>query len=204
MVEIEGFILAGGASSRMGTDKAHLRLDGQTFVEKAACALRAVAARVSVVSSKPDSAAFGLPVIADVYENRGAFGGLHAALAHARAPWIAVVSCDLPFVTGEVFERFATFIGDDREAVAPLQPDGREQPLCALYARAQCLEVAEELLRAGELRPRVLLRRTRTRWVAFDELADLTQAELFFRNINTPEDYREALAAPLPGRGRES
>ena len=203
MIEIEGFILAGGASSRMGTDKAHLRLGGQTFVAKIAAAMAAIAAPVSVVSSKPGGGDFGLRAISDVYEKRGALGGLHAALADARAPWIAVVSCDLPFVTGELFERLASFISEDREAVAPVQPDGREQPLCALYARAKCLEVADELLRAGELRPRALLRRTRTRWVAFDELADLTHAELFFRNINTPEDYRaarEASAASKMGR----
>ena len=192
MVEIEGFILAGGASSRMGTDKAHLRFGSQTFVERIAGALMGVAAKVTVVSSKPDSAAFGLTVVTDVYENCGALGGLHAALKHGRAPWIAVVSCDLPFVTREIFERLATFIGADREAIAPVQPDGRVQPLCALYDRAKCLEVADELLRAGELRPRVLLRRMRTRLLAFDELADLPQATLFFRNINTPEDYRAA------------
>lgn len=178
----------------MGTDKAHLRLGGQTFVEKIAGALSTAATRVSVVSSKPDGAAFGLPVVPDIYENRGALGGLHAALAHARADWVAVVPCDLPFVTGEMFERLAGLTGDGHEAVAPVQPDGREQPLCALYARAHCLEVAEELLRGGELRPRVLLRRVRTRWVAFAELADLAQASLFFCNVNTPEDYSSACA----------
>ncbi len=195
MNDIEGFILTGGASSRMRSDKAHLRLGNQTFVVKIAGALSAVTARISVVSSKPDSALFGLPVVSDVYENCGALGGLHAALKHARASWIAIVSCDIPFVTGALFERLAGLVREDRAAIAPVQPDGRIQPLCALYARAKCLEITEELLGAGEFRPRALLRRARTRWVAFEELADLTQAELFFRNINTPEDYCAAQAA---------
>lgn len=194
MTEIEGFILAGGASSRMGTDKARLRLGQQTFVEKIAGALSSIAARTSVVSSRPESDAFGLPVVADVYAQRGALGGLHAALAHARADWVAVVSCDLPFVTKALFVRLASFIREETQAVAPVQSDGRRQPLCALYARDECLEIAEELLRADELRPRVLLGRVRTRWVAFEELADLTHARLFFRNINMPEDYRAACA----------
>jgi len=193
MSEVEGFILAGGASSRMGEDKAHLRLGGRTLVGRAAAALGGVAGRVSVVSSKPDAAAFGLPVVADRLGGRGALGGLHAALAHASAGWALILSCDLPFVTDALCERLASLRGPDADAVAPVQPDGRPQPLCALYARAACLPAAEELLRAGELRPRALLARVRTRWVSFDEVADLDGSEHFFRNLNTPEDFAEAL-----------
>jgi molybdopterin-guanine dinucleotide biosynthesis protein A len=192
MAEIEGFILAGGASSRMGVDKAHLRLGGQTLVGRAAEALRAVCGRVSVVSSKPDAHQFGLPVVRDLFEGRGALGGLHAALAHASAGWVAVLSCDLPFVSGALFERLKALRPPDSDAVAPLQPDGRPQPLCALYSRAASLPLADELIRAHELRPRVLLSRLRTRWISHEELDDLGGSQHFFRNLNTPEDFAEA------------
>jgi molybdopterin-guanine dinucleotide biosynthesis protein A len=192
MSDIEGFILAGGASSRMGEDKSLLRLGERSFVEIITDALRPVASRVSLVSLRPGAAAHGLPVIADVFESRGAIGGLHAALAACKARWALVVSCDLPFVTTELFTRLASLRGDETDAVAPLQNDGRQQPLCALYAATTCRAVAEELIRADELRPRELLRRVRTRWAAFDELSDLAGSSLFFRNVNTPDDYRQA------------
>lgn len=192
MPEIEGFILAGGASSRMGADKAHLRLGGRTLVGRAAAALGGVVGRVSVVSSKPGAAAFGLPVVPDLFGGRGALGGLHAALAHAASEWVLVLSCDLPFVTAALCERLASLRGPGADAVAPRQPDGRPQPLCALYARAACLPVVVELLQADELRPRALLARVRTRWVSFDEIADLGGSEHFFRNLNTPEEFAEA------------
>ncbi|HEV3467842.1 MAG TPA: molybdenum cofactor guanylyltransferase [Pyrinomonadaceae bacterium] len=190
--DLEGFILAGGASSRMGADKAHLRLGGATLVGRAAAALGGVAARVSVVSSKPDAGLFGLPVVPDLFAGRGALGGLHAALSQAAAGWAAILSCDLPFATAALFERLASLRAPHTDAVAPLQPDGRPQPLCALYARAACLPVTEQLLAADELRPRALLSRVRTRWVPFAELADLENSEHFFRNVNTPEDFAEA------------
>ena len=189
---VEGFILAGGASSRMGADKARLRLGGRTLVGRAAEALGAVCASVSLISSKPDAADFGLPVFGDVYAGRGALGGLHAALAHARAPWAAVLSCDLPFASGALLGRLASLRAPDAEAVAPLQLDGRPQPLCALYARAACLPPAVELIRSEELRPRVLLARLRTRWVAPEEWADLPGSEHFFLNLNTPDDFAAA------------
>jgi len=189
MSDIEGFILAGGASSRMGVDKSRLTFGGLTFVERVAAALRPLCERVSVVSSKHDVKTFGLPVVKDIHEGRGALGGLHAALKSCRASWAAVVSCDLPFVTAELLLRLASLRVDEAEAVAPHQDDGRPQPLCALYAASACLPVAEELIRSGELRPRVLLQRVRTRRVVFEELSDLTDAQLFFTNVNTPEDY---------------
>ena len=193
MSDAEGFILAGGASSRMGTDKARLSLGGRTFVERIAEALCAIATQVSVVGARPDDGGtLDLPIVADVYRDCGALGGLHAALLACRAPWAAIVSCDLPFVTGELFARLGDLRTPDRDAVAPLQKDGRPQPLCALYSPARCLERVERLLREGERRPRVLLHEARTRWVEPAELADLRDAELFFLNVNTPEDYERA------------
>ncbi|PYS78243.1 MAG: hypothetical protein DMF66_07085 [Acidobacteria bacterium] len=195
MTDLEGFILAGGASSRMGEDKSRLRLGGRTFVERIAETIRPLASRVSLVSSRPETASHGLPVVRDVYEARGALGGIHAALAACRAPWALIVSCDLPFVTRELFERLWSLRTDEAEAVAPIQDDGRTQPLCALYAATSCKDLADELIRTDRLRPRELLRRARTRWVAFGELADLPQSALFFENVNTPEDYEKAKGA---------
>ena len=192
MHDFEGFILTGGASSRMGLDKSRLRVGGHTFVERINEALRPLARRVCVVSSRADADAHGLPVVRDLYEGRGALGGLHAALAECKAPWAVIVSCDLPFVTRELFERLASFVSNDADAIAPIQDDGRPSPLCALYATTKCRATAEELVRTDELRPRALLWRVRTRWVAFDELSDLDGSKLFFENVNTPEDYEKA------------
>jgi molybdopterin-guanine dinucleotide biosynthesis protein A len=194
MIEVEGFILAGGASSRMGTDKAALLLDGETFISRTSRTLGAVAKRVSVVSSHDDHIAFGLPVVRDLRAGAGALGGLHAALSACQARWALIVSCDLPFVTAQLLARLVSFASADFDAVAPLQPDGRPQPLCALYSTATCLAAAERLLDNGELRPRILLRQARTRWVAHAELADLSGAQLFFTNVNTQEDYERAKA----------
>jgi molybdopterin-guanine dinucleotide biosynthesis protein A len=192
MFECEGFILAGGASRRMGRDKARLRLGEETFLARTARALEAITSRVSVVSARADAAEFGLPVVADIFPDCGALGGLHAALAACRAPWAAVVSCDLPFASRALWQRLTSLAAPEFDAVVPFQRDGRAQPLGALYACAACLPRAEALLRAGELRPRVLLREVRTRRVEPAEWADLAEAELLFLNVNTPADYEVA------------
>lgn len=193
MFDIEGFILTGGASSRMGRDKARLLLNGQTFVARIAEALTAIAPqRIRIVSARPEDAQAGLAVVADIHRNCGALGGIHAALTHTRSAWAAIVSCDLPFVTGELFSYLAALRADGIDAVAPLQSDGRQQPLCALYRREPCLAVAEELLRARELRPRALLHNVNARWAGPADWGALKEAHLFFHNVNEREDYIKA------------
>jgi len=192
-MKIEGFILAGGASSRMGEDKSRLELGGRTFVETAAGALLAVATRVSVVSSKAGAESHGLPVVEDLRAGVGALGGLHAALTSCGAEWAAVVACDLPFVTGELLARLVSECTGGTDAVVPVQEDGRVQPLCALYRARACVGQVEEMIRAGELRPRLLLSRVRARLVAFEGLRGLAGSTRFFLNVNTPEDYARAL-----------
>jgi molybdopterin-guanine dinucleotide biosynthesis protein A len=192
MADIEGFILIGGKSSRMGADKAQLRLGRQSFVERIAAALLSIGNPVRVVGT--EGAGGRWPIVADVHKEWGALGGLHAALAASRAEWAAIVACDLPFVTAELFERLAS-LRDSFDAVVPIQGDGRLQPLCSLYRTKACLDGARELIAAGERRPRRLLELVRARRVSFDELADLPGAELFFTNVNTPSDYARARLA---------
>ena len=189
---IAGFILAGGESRRMGTEKARLVLDGQSFVERIAGQLSSVTSSIKVVGDKVSPAELNLPgeiqSAPDVYPQWGALGGVHAALSACSESWALVVACDYPFVTGELFASLAS-VRQDFDAVAPIQQDGIPQPLCSLYRVEPCLSLAERLIKSGERKPITLLQSVRTRWVLFNELSLLKGADCFFDNINTPEDY---------------
>ncbi|HSE20520.1 MAG TPA: molybdenum cofactor guanylyltransferase [Pyrinomonadaceae bacterium] len=189
MNEIEGFILAGGSSSRMGRDKAQLRIAEQTFSERIAGELLTFTDKVTMIggATVPER----VSAATDVFRGVGALGGLHGALSACQSEWALVVACDLPFVTRELFAKLAMTRGDS-EAVVPVQEDGRPQPLCALYRRNPCLEVATSLIEGGKRRPLDLLDRVKTKWIPFAELKLLNHATEFFVNINTPEDYDEA------------
>jgi molybdopterin-guanine dinucleotide biosynthesis protein A len=187
MQTIAGFILAGGESRRMGTDKSRLVLNGESFVERIAAELATVTSNVTVVGKETNSTP-ALQHVPDIFPKWGALGGVHAALASCEAEWCLIVACDFPFVTAELFARLAS-LREGFEAVAPIQNDGIPQPLCSLYQTECCLERAEELINSGERKPIALLQSVRTRWVPFAEIQDLPGAERYFDNINTPEDY---------------
>lgn len=184
--QLQAFILAGGQSRRMGTDKSQLRIQYQTFTERIAETLLKITDSVTLVNPHQENSRFSS--VADRYPGWGALGGLHAALDACKSEWAIVVACDLPFVTAELFQYLAS-LRQDPDAVVPLQPDGRPQPLAALYRIEPCRERATELIEAGRRRPLDLLELVNTRWVPFSELTNLAQSETFFVNINTPNDY---------------
>jgi molybdopterin-guanine dinucleotide biosynthesis protein A len=197
MQSINGFILVGGQSRRMGRDKSQLVIGGRTFIDLIATAMSAVTCSVSTVGGT--SAQADIPHVSDVYPGWGALGGVHAALANSDGEWALVVACDFPSVTPDLFLRMAT-LSAGFDAVAPIQHDLVLQPLCTLYRVQPCLGQAEQLIKSGERKPVALLQSVRTRWISFDELADLKGAGHFFDNINTPEDYAQLTNESMPSK----
>jgi len=182
---VAGFILTGGASRRMGTDKSRLELNGETFVDRISREILSVAGSVTLVGGQAANQPNYAP---DIFPSWGALGGVHASLRASSASWSLIVACDFPFATAELFS-YLYQVREDAEAVAPIQADGIPQPLCALYRVQPCLTIAEQMIKSGERKPVALLQSVRTRWVSFAEIATLKGANHFFDNINTPEDY---------------
>jgi molybdopterin-guanine dinucleotide biosynthesis protein A len=196
MLDVEGFILVGGASSRMGRDKATLSLGDEPIVLRLAGQLSGITTRVRTVGrpNGPDLQPTGLESIPDLHTRWGALGGIHTALDACQAEWAAIVACDLPFVTERLLSRLTEIASSDQSpnAVVPIQEDLRPQPLCALYRKSACVEPARQLIAAGEHTPRALLQAVNTKWVAFEEIKDLPNSRHLFLNVNTPADFEQA------------
>jgi len=199
MLDVEGFILVGGASSRMGRDKSRLLINGELIVQRIARELGNVANRIRIVGARSGH----FESVSDTYSHWGPLGGIHAALGAASSESMLIVACDLPFVTHELFARLLSNRDEQTDALVPVQEDGRPQPLCALY-RKRCLGAAAQAIEAGEHAPRAFLDRVATNYIDFGQLSDLTGAEYFFLNVNTPANYERAqeIAASSIGRKR--
>jgi molybdopterin-guanine dinucleotide biosynthesis protein A len=190
MLDVQGFILVGGKSSRMGEDKARLRFGDQTSVERIAAALRCVTPAVSTVGW-PDQKLEGLPNVEDLRAGWGPLGGIESALRHAKSEHCLIVACDFPFVTKNLFEQLLAFV-NDADATVPRQEDERAQPLCAVYRVDTCLVATEAAIAAEEHSPRAMLDRVRTRYIPFRDLSHLEGSRNFFFNVNTPASYEIA------------
>lgn len=187
---VTAFILAGGSSSRMGQDKAFLKLGSRTLLAHALELARAVDGNPWIVGSAEKFAVFG-PVVEDVYPERGPLAGIHAALISTGTELNLMVAVDLPFLQ----PRFLNYLvsegrGSGAVVVVP-RAGGGLQPLCALYRR-RFAEVADRSLRAGRNKIDPLFAEVQTRIIEREEWKQNGFAEEMFCNLNTQQDWEQA------------
>src|SRR5262245_32996927 len=187
-----GFVTAGGRSSRMGRDKAWLELGGRPMIAHVLDALRPVVTDIAVIANRDEYGALGVQIVPDTNRGIGPIEAVRTSLAASRCDRVLLVGCDLPFVTSDLFSYLSNQAGR-YQSVVPLDRDNMPEPLCAIYSRSSLPEV-ERMIEAGEFKISPLFERVDTLFVGFDELSGLRGADLFFENINTPDEYERALA----------
>jgi molybdopterin-guanine dinucleotide biosynthesis protein A len=187
---VSTYILAGGKSSRMGSDKAFLELNGQTLLERAIEVARTVTGQVTIVGDPAKFGAFG-KVISDIYRDHGPLGGIHAALMNSNTALSLIIAVDLPFLeTGLLKYVISQAVAADALVTVPFVQE-RYQPLCAVY-RKQFAEIAEAALNRGRNKIDALFCRVPVRVIHEDELRQAGFAAAAFRNLNTPEEWERA------------
>ncbi len=179
-------ILAGGKSSRMGTEKALLRVENQPLIGLVAAVLKPIFPKICVVTNKHEIArAARRPAVGDRFENRGPLGGIHAALDHFRAPTF-VVACDMPFLCAE----FITYLANhfEGDALVPRSDNGFE-PLHAIYS-PRCSPIFEDLLASEDKMPSMkrVLEGIDTRFVPIEIARGFDPNLRGFINWNNLED----------------
>jgi molybdopterin-guanine dinucleotide biosynthesis protein A len=202
---VAGIVLCGGRSSRMGRPKAWLPFGDELLLQRVVRVLGEVVARVVVVAA-PDQDVPPLPtgiiIERDPEEGRGPLQGLAAGLAalEGKADAAYLSSCDVPFLTPAFIRRMVELLGDATIAVPA--DGGYKHPLAAVY-RLSVRPAVEELLAAGRLRPAFLFEACPTRFVRPDELTGVDPTLRSLRNLNTPDDYEQALRDFAAARGAE-
>jgi molybdenum cofactor guanylyltransferase len=194
--DFSGYVLAGGKSSRMQTDKAFLKSDGdEIFLERAANALKFSVQKVKVVINENQREKFELAFpsfdfVFDIHASRGALGGIHAALKDCETKWAIILAVDLPFIRSDTISDLARITGNSGEvfAIVPRQQDDRTQPLCAAYRAKNCLPIIEKLLSEEiSVSMRDFLQLVPVKFVETGELTN-NREDLFF-NVNRPSDF---------------
>jgi len=178
---ITAILLAGGKSSRMGTDKGLINFQGRPMIEYAIDAVKAVTEKLVIVTSNKAYRKFGLPLIEDIYSDCGPLGGIHAGFANSETDWIFVLGCDMPFLS----EEFLQFLGSKRSAAEAIVPihDGQAEPLCSLYHRSAMPKI-ESLLLEKKLKMMDVVKFLDTKFI---EVPEKFEPVRLFRNINSPE-----------------
>jgi molybdopterin-guanine dinucleotide biosynthesis protein A len=189
-------IVAGGRSTRMGADKALVRLGDRALIEHVAAraALAFPDAPRLVIAGRPDAFAFlRLPCHPDVIPDQGALGGIYTALYHSRTVDTLVVACDMPLIQPDLLRYLAGLRVPEPAGYDVIVPrvDGYPQGLLAIYRRT-CLGPVRASLEAGQRRVIGFYDRMRVLTVDEADYAPHDPHGLSFFNVNTPEDLAAA------------
>lgn len=185
-------ILAGGKSSRMGTDKSFVRVLGRPLIEDVLAQVAGIGAETIIITNRVDDYRYlSLPLFADVVPDKGALGGIYTAIYSSSQPHTLCAACDMPFVVRPLLDYLISLIPDaNADAVVP-RLNGEAEPFRAIYSRV-CLGPIRAALDAGKMRVISFFPAVRVRFVDEPEIDRFDPQHLSFFNVNTPEDLEQA------------
>lgn len=178
--------MAGGSSSRFGTNKALALLNNNPLISHAASTMDKLFKERLLVTNTPATYKFlDWPMTGDIYKNKGPLAGIHAALNTIKEPRAFIVGCDLPFLNEKLI-RFLCSLAGNWDVVIPDLEDGPE-PLYAVY-RKNSLPTIEANLKKGQKKISRVITDLQVRRVSQKEILSVVKDLKTFHNINRPGD----------------
>lgn len=181
-------ILAGGRSTRMGSNKAFLEWKGRSFIERIAQELSGFSGTILSAAEKGVYEELGLPVVYDVHCGIGPMEGIYRVLENAAGEYVFICAADMPFLKKELVFYMAEFISSDYDCFC-LADEEHVHPLCAIYSK-RVLPVIETLIAKGEYRLTGILDGVRTKYIRLEYTCFDKKT---VRNINTREEYQRLI-----------
>lgn len=202
MIAFTVAIQAGGRSSRMGTDKSFVELQGRPLIAHVIDRIGGLGqASTFIVTNTPEPyRALGLPLVADVIPGAGSLGGVYSALMRSLTPYTLVVGCDMPLLNPDLLRFLVARAAEDGGPYDAIVPrfEGVPQGLHALYANT-CRATLHHRLLEQKLQIKAFFGAINTRFVDEPEYAHIDPEGRSFRNINTPEDLAATEQFLAPG-----
>ncbi len=186
--DIGAIILAGGKSTRFGSDKTLITLHGVPLIQRAINIVKKITDEIIIVTNSPEKfSSLPYPKVKDLIRNRGPLGGIYTGLFYSKHEKNIVIPADMPFVTAECIE-FLIASSRESDVTVPIR-NGRYEPLCAVYSRSCLTEIKAQLV-TGNNQVFAFYDRVKTIEVNFEDNSYFNTEHLFF-NINSIQDMEQ-------------
>jgi molybdopterin-guanine dinucleotide biosynthesis protein A len=188
---VTGLILAGGKSSRYGSNKALIEVDGIRLIERTVRVMKAVFQEVIVLTNTPADYAFlNLPMVEDIMKGLGPIGGIYTGLETMSEEAGFFAACDMPFLN-EALVRHMVEVRSGFDAVVP-RMGWMIEPLHAIYTR-KCLPVIKTAIDSHDYQIIKCFNKIRVKYLDEEELRAFDPKLQSFFNINQPKDLPTCL-----------
>jgi molybdopterin-guanine dinucleotide biosynthesis protein A len=181
--DITGIILAGGKSSRMGTDKGFMIFNEKPFIQYSIDALKPLVSDIMIVSDNSNYDVFGHKRVHDIIKGAGPVSGIYSGLSASKTDYNLVLSCDIPLIKTGILEKLIENIDNDSEIIQ-IESNDKTMPLIALYNK-KCAKVFFDALQNDERRLRRVISSLKTKNVVLN--VDNQKTTM---NINTQEELK--------------
>ncbi len=210
--EVTAAVLAGGGSTRMGRNKALLKLGNKTMIERVVNPLQGIFNEILVVTNEPEQYDMleGVRFVRDCInvEGKSSLIGLYSGLKQSETSHIFAIACDMPFVNTGLIKYMVNLLkGEDvivpfvntnqNECMVdllknenPVVPSSEKyyQPLHAIYGKG-CISEFEMLLKRGKYKITSAFENVNTKKITEEKIKRFDSYMLCFKNINTYEEY---------------
>lgn len=184
---INAYVLAGGKSTRMGTDKGLVLHQGKPFVVRIIEAIQAHCSSITIISNTSNYNFLGYTIIEDIIKNKGPLAGIYTGLKHSSSPYNLFVSCDIPLLNDTLISYLLSHADDTADASILIHNNNIE-PLCGIYSKG-CAEIIKTLLEKNELSVVKALQQLNVHYIDISNVNGVTPAAL--TNINTRSELKE-------------
>ncbi len=188
-MEVTGIILAGGKSTRMGTEKGLQLLCGKPLINYAIELLSGICSNIIISSSSESYQSFGFRVVPDEFPGIGPMGGIYSALRKSDTEMNLVLSCDLPFVSNGLI-KFILENAAGYQVAVPWEGNRHYEPLCGYYA-ASVLAKMSTFIQTGNYKLPDLFGEISINKLVIDKILDFYTDRLFY-NVNSKQDLCNA------------
>ena len=189
---LTAIILAGGKSSRIGSDqdKAILKLNGKRLIDIVISKLKHIVGDNIIIVGPPEKYPSYKQVVPDLFNQRGLLVGLYSGLKSSASRYNLVVGCDMPFLKVELLQYMRDKM-DSNDIIIPRYAKSYIEPLCAIYSK-DCLSVMERNIEAGILSIRRIFPYLKVKYIEEKEIKRVDPELNSFFNINFKEDFIRA------------
>ena len=178
---ITGIILAGGKSSRMGTEKGLIIYKNKPFVEHIIEAMSPLVDNIIIISNNKAYESFGFKCYEDLIKNTGPLAGIYTGLRYSKTENNLIVSCDVPLINTVILQKLTDQKNDTSEVIQ-LQCQGENMPLIALYKKCCEMIFLKELVK-NQRKVQKALKKCNVKTIIIDETLKKVAT-----NINTQKD----------------
>ena len=184
-------ILVGGKSSRMGSNKAFLKLKGKTFIELQIELLRKMFDEIFISANTPSEYEYlNLPIFNDIHPGKGPLGGIYTSLINSSSFHTFMLACDMPFVGPELIKHLKD-LTKEYDVVIPKSERGLE-PLHAFYSK-NCIAPIKRELDDDNLRIISFFPHVNVKIVELNSLNTSDSLNNSIKNLNTRGEYEDVI-----------